>query len=122
MHGRWIRDVFPYNIILGLTHTSVNEDVLLPLVERFRQNNLRRDGFEKYLPMGKQLVDMAPDLDVTVQTTVDQRLVKMNRVDTANAQSRGVLQSITGYLNTTAIVGGGKMSSIDAQNNYACPG
>ena len=100
----------------------MNEDVLLPLVERFRQNNLRRDGFEKYLPMGKQLVDMAPDLDVTVQTTVDQRLVKMNRVDTANAQSRGVLQSITGYLNTTAIVGGGKMSSIDAQNNYACPG
>ena len=95
----------------------MNEDVLLALMAYFWQNDMRRDGFEKCLPMRKQLVDMAPDLDVAVQTTVDQRLVKMNRVDTANAQSRIVLQSITGYLNTTARVSGGKMSSIDAQNN-----
>ena len=114
-HGRRIRDVFPRDVTLCFTQTSVKNNKILALMEVFRQRNLHRDGFGKCLTIRKELMDVAQDLHVTVQTTVDQGFVKLDWVEAANAESRGALQCITGYLDTTARDGSGKSSSLTVE-------
>ena len=93
----------------------MKNDKILALMEVFRQRNLHRDGFGKCLSIRKELMDMAQDFHVTVQTTIDQGCVKLDWVEAANAKSRGVSQCIRGYLDATARVGSGKSSSLTVE-------